>query len=88
MKTILLSTLSSVAIAFAGSLSGAENHPCHSIREACSKAGFIPGAAKTNKGLVKNCLDVVLKGGSVPGVEIPAEELKACQQKMETRKKK
>jgi hypothetical protein len=65
-----------------------EEHPCSKIREACSKAGFMPGQAKSNKGLIKNCMRIIIKGGSVPGVAVSSEEAKACAEKKESRKKK
>ena len=66
----------------------AKEHPCKTLKEACSNGGFIKGEAKTNKGLIKNCLAVLLKGGSVPGVMVSAEMVQACKDKRAEAKRK
>ncbi len=76
MTKIILSF--SLLFAFSSGAYAAAKNPCEKIREACNSAGFMPGEASTNKGLVKNCLSVLMKGGSVPGITASNEDIQAC----------
>jgi len=78
LSFFIVSTLSSV--------SWAEKHPCQKLKEACNGAGFMPGEAKSNKGLVKDCLAVLMKGGSVPGISASSEDIQACKDKRAEKK--
>ena len=63
-------------------------HPCHKIEEACKAAGYVRGGAKTDKGLVKNCMAPLMAGQSVSGVSITSADVQACQAKRNANKSK
>ncbi len=40
--------------------------PCRQVKEACEKAGFVQGKAKTGKGLWKDCVSPIMAGSAAP----------------------
>jgi hypothetical protein len=63
----------------AGANSG--QHPCHAIEAACQGAGFVKGGAVQGKGLWKDCIEPILDGKAVSGVNVGADEVQACKAK-------
>jgi hypothetical protein len=58
----------------------ARTGPCKQILQACNAAGYYLGGHKKgpNKGEYLDCMDPILKGGSVPGVSVTPDEVSAC----------
>lgn len=87
-KAVILSaTLVCGSMAFADraakqaqKVSQAETLPaCTEIVKQCVASGFEPGDHKVNgKGLWKDCVGVIAKGGTVAGVTATADQAKAC----------
>lgn len=58
-----------------------DNHPCKDVKAACESAGFIKGDHKDKKGLYKDCMQPIMNGQSVPGVNVGADVVAACKAK-------
>ncbi|MDG0816644.1 hypothetical protein [Bdellovibrio svalbardensis] len=56
-------------------------HPCKEIKSACESAGFVKGEHKEKKGLYKDCMQPVMAGQSVAGVNVSADVVSACKAK-------
>jgi hypothetical protein len=52
--------------AHAQEANGPGNAPCRQIREACTQAGFKPGAAKDGVGLIVDCVRPIMQGVPQP----------------------
>lgn len=63
-------------------------HPCQQIKSACESAGFVKGDHKEKKGLYKDCMQPVLQGQSVAGVNVGADVVAACKAKKAEHQKK
>jgi hypothetical protein len=76
-----------VLLSFTPAFAQADKHPCHVIKEACEKAGFVKGGHKNGgKGLFVDCLGKIKKGESVPGVTVKPEDIQACKNKREEKR--
>jgi hypothetical protein len=64
----------------------AAQHPCRVIEDACKGAGFVKGGAAEGKGLWKDCIQPVLGGKTVSGVNITADQVQACKAKQSAKK--
>ncbi len=51
---------------------------CKKIQQACKIAGYQRGSKVPNKGYMKDCIIPAMKGLTVPGLKITAEEVEAC----------
>jgi hypothetical protein len=71
---ILLTTFSLFSFAEESAL------PCMEIKKACTSAGFKKSAGGIS---AKDCMSQILKGESVPGVNVKASVLKNCKEKHE-----
>ena len=85
--TVVALSLSSVALQARAAEPNEANHPCKSIIAACKAAGFVKGEYKEHKGLWKDCVDPIVGGQTVTGVNVPADEVTACKAKMAEHKK-
>jgi len=56
----------------------AKEGPCKEILQACQAAGYYKGGYKVGKGEYVNCMDPILKGGSVAGVSVTPDKVSAC----------
>ncbi len=50
---------------------------CDDIRRACAQRGFVPGGFTEQRGIKYDCLDVLLRGGAIDGVNVSRDEV-AC----------
>ena len=70
------------SISFAADPAPAAKHTnaCQQIVDACSKAGFTFGKAKTPKGknLYKDCVQPIMAGKTVTGVSVSPETVEMC----------
>lgn len=57
-----------------------KDHPCRRIKQACSAAGYSKGK-KEGKGLRRDCMRPLLQGQNVPGVNVKASDVVACQER-------
>ncbi|MBO9667172.1 MAG: hypothetical protein J7501_10205 [Bdellovibrio sp.] len=58
-----------------------KNHPCKEVKTACEAAGFKQGEHKNKKGLWKDCVEPVMNGKSVSGVNVSSNVISACKVK-------
>ena len=63
-------------------------HPCQQIKAACESAGFVKGEHKEKKGLYKDCMQPVMAGQSVAGVNVGADVVSSCKAKKAEHAKK
>ena len=87
LNLLMLALLLPLASAFA-----AGDRPCKELHEqivkACEAQGFTKGGHKEKKGLWIDCVGVIKKGGTVPGVTPDAALTQACNAKKEKREEK
>ena len=63
-----------------------KNHHCKNIVAACEAGGYVKGGhKKDNKGLWKDCVQVIKSGKSVPGVTVSESDVQECKAKKERR---
>ncbi len=56
--------------------------PCHVIKEACEAGGYKKGGHKTDKkGLKVDCIQPIMAGQTVAGVNVTADQVAACKAK-------
>ena len=79
--------LAAVAAVFTSAVALARGgHPCKQVESACSAAGYVKGEAKEGKGLFKNCVEPLLAGQAVPGVNVDPAAVQACAAKKAAKK--
>jgi hypothetical protein len=94
MEAIMRYVLFSLALGCALSLSGgafaddappAQEGPCKKIVEACKAAGYAHHAKEKN--LHKDCMAPLLHGKTVDGVTVQADDVQACQARIQAHHK-
>lgn len=84
LSLLSLAVLASSLVAF--SVHAGESGPCKQIKSACEAGGYEKGSHKKNgKGLFKDCMQKIMAGEAVEGVNVPADEVAACKAKKEKR---
>ena len=60
----------------------AHTGPCKDILAACNAAGYFKGGHKAgpNKGEWIDCMDPIMKGQAVPGVNVTPAQVSGCQE--------
>lgn len=62
------------------------DHPCRSITRACKDQGYSLGSYRSSgKGLVKDCLEKVVAGKTLAGVQVDFETISSCKSKWKSR---
>lgn len=83
-----LTLLLVLSASYAGAAEEANEHrdgPCIKIMEACKSAGFGKGGA--SKSLSKDCMQPILSGQKVTGINLDANDIAACKAKKSELKK-
>lgn len=61
-------------------------HPCSEIAKKCRKEGYsIGGANSSGQGLVKDCLEKVLAGQTLPGISVNFKTVGECKVRFDRR---
>lgn len=87
----LLRTLSALVfplVLFYGQVATAQSseHPCRSITRACKDQGYSLGSYRSSgKGLVKDCLEKVVAGKTLAGVQVDFDTISSCKTKWKSR---
>lgn len=56
------------------------SHPCSEITRKCRAIGYgSQNANEQKRNLIKNCLEKVVHGQTLPGVDVPLTTISACQ---------
>lgn len=76
MKKIL--GLASLLLCCSASVEAQNSHPCAIVMSACEAAGYYQGGGAVHKGIWSDCMDVVMKGKVVPGLNVDPNVLSAC----------
>ena len=88
-QAILTGLLIAVSFGSIEALAQADKHPCAQIIKACKSAGFVKNDHKDGKGLWVDCVNKIVNGQSVAGVNISnPEDVASCKAKREERKEK
>ncbi|HWU43561.1 MAG TPA: hypothetical protein VN132_08990 [Bdellovibrio sp.] len=87
MKSLIVSMMLLGSISsFAADQKG--DHPCHKIEAACESAGFIKKHHNEKKGLYLDCMQPILAGNKVAGVNVADSDVAACKEKKAEHHKK
>lgn len=76
-----------VFIALLGSgVHAAATHPCREIAKQCRTQGYsIGGVNSSGQGLIKDCLEKIIAGQTLPGIQIDFEIVSACKVRFDRR---
>lgn len=86
---ILISLLLVSQICLAQDSTEVVDGPCMKIMDACKNAGYNKPSSKDKKSLSKDCIQPLLAGKKVEGVNVEAADVAACQaKKSEVKQKK
>lgn len=77
MKKLVLATLVGLMVSGSALAMPSDVDSCKVIAKACSKAGF-KRKEGSGKEFWTNCMKPVIMGQSVKGINIPADQIKAC----------
>lgn len=81
MKKLLILIGASIALSLLINSAFADaKRPCKPLMIACKAAGFKRGGEAQGKGMWKNCMEPILTGQTVPGVNVnmSAADMQAC----------
>lgn len=60
----------------------AKDHPCNKIKTACMAAGYKQGEHKNKKGIQLDCMQPIVNGEKIKGVNVSSEDIATCKIKL------